>query len=83
MAAATNPIDAEVWDARAEHDVGLLLRRYLRENPAPSGSLVAPELAATSEDLEKSGASQLSQLGARRLRSAPERPAKKARRKKA
>ena len=61
-------MSAAVWDAQAEHDIGVLIRRYLHEHPAPPGSLAAPELEAAARDLEAAGKQQLDRLAATRLR---------------
>jgi hypothetical protein len=65
MAAATNPIDLEVWDATTERDIGLFIGRYLRGNPAPDGPALAKEIAACGEGLEKGGERRLDRLARR------------------
>lgn len=56
------------WDARAEYDVGLLLARYLHENPAPSTAQFAQDLERWSQNLRRHGQSRLQELGQPRLR---------------
>jgi hypothetical protein len=59
---------AQRWDARAQHDIGVLINRYLGENPAPPGSAVSARLEAVGRDLQALGADRLEELGLGRLR---------------
>ncbi len=52
------------WDARAEYDLGLIIRRYLRDNPPPSDALFADALDLLSERLIGHGRARLDQIGA-------------------
>ena len=61
-------LDAALWDARAAWDIGRMVDRYLRHNPAPSDSRLAGSLEVWSEALTDHAESRLSSLGARRLR---------------
>lgn len=60
--------DAARWDARAEQDIGVLIARYLSENPAPSESVVALDLRRWSSALRSDGQARLVELGSGRLR---------------
>jgi hypothetical protein len=43
--------DPEEWDGRAELAIGLFLRSYLDENPAPAGVVLARDMENWSENL--------------------------------
>lgn len=58
----------EVWDARAEVDVALMIRRYLAENPAPAETRVAWDFQAWASALEHDGRVRLAELEAAALR---------------
>jgi hypothetical protein len=60
--------EAERWDAQAEWDVGVFMRRYLKENPPPDGAVCAEDFHRWSEDLRCDGQARLQELGAVRLR---------------
>jgi hypothetical protein len=45
----------EAWEARAEHEVGLLIERYLRQNPSPAESLLSQQLAVSAQYLREAG----------------------------
>jgi len=70
--AAPDRQSAIEWDARAELDVGLMIKRYLAENPPPKQSRVADDLERWAEGLEDDGRARLQAAGRRRLRSAYE-----------
>jgi hypothetical protein len=70
MARATEPM---LWDAQAEWDIAVMIRRYLAEHPSPRGSDLARELKLCADDLKDASRRHLSQLGARPLRSVPAR----------
>jgi hypothetical protein len=59
--------DAARWDAQAEYDIGVLISRYLRQNPAPPGSRLLPDFAHAARDLQVAGQLRLDRLGQRRL----------------
>ena len=47
IAAGGGPSEGESlarWEARAEHTVGVLIRRFLAQNPPPAPSRVAQDL---------------------------------------
>jgi hypothetical protein len=60
---------AVVWDARAVHDVGQLILRYLAENPPPADSRYADDFELWGRNLMQDGVDRLTELGARPLRS--------------
>lgn len=62
---------ARLWDARAQHDVGVLLARYLRENPPPEETRTSRGLAKSAEDFLDVGARGLRTLGASPIRPVP------------
>jgi hypothetical protein len=47
------------WDSRAEYHVGVMIARYLADNPPPSDAALAGELATWSENLRRHGESRL------------------------
>jgi hypothetical protein len=51
------------WEARAEHTIGVLIRRYLAQNPPPGPSRVAQDLQAWSVALAADGRARLQELG--------------------
>ncbi len=57
-----------VWDGRAEHDVGLMIERYLVENPPPEGSRFADDFAEWARNLREHGAQRLEDIGVSPLR---------------
>lgn len=59
-----------VWDARAEVDFGLFIRRYIGENPPPEDSLFIGDFETWAARLIRHGEARLSTTGARRLRPA-------------
>ncbi len=56
------------WEAQAEYDIGVLIRRYLQENAPPPESQMADELAGVARDLQDVGSAHLRRLGQDRLR---------------
>lgn len=60
--------DRAVWDARAEHDVGHLILRYLREHPPPPDTECGGDFTRWAENLVADGLDRLAALGARPLR---------------
>lgn len=61
-------IDPVVWDARAEVDISVLIRRYLAEQDPPAESLLAADLEDLAARLERDGRARLSAAGAAQLR---------------
>jgi hypothetical protein len=59
---------AERWDARAEVDVAVLIRRYLSDHPPPASSELAADLRLWSQNLTHDGLARLEACGGRRLR---------------
>jgi hypothetical protein len=59
--------DARRWDAQAEYDVGVLIRRYLQEHPPPTGARFDRDFARWGERLVKRGGEDLHALGVRHL----------------
>jgi len=51
------------WEARAEHTIGVLIRRYLAQNPPPARSRVAQDLQRWSHALASDGRARLQELG--------------------
>lgn len=64
----TGPV--EIWDARAEADVAVLIRRYLADHPAPGPSRIQDGLLDWADQLEADGQARLEAQGHRRLRAA-------------
>jgi hypothetical protein len=66
------------WEAQAEYAVGVLIARYVAENPAPGQSQVALDLQAWADALVRDGRERLEALGESPLRLAdppqPDRP---------
>jgi hypothetical protein len=60
--------EAERWDAQAEYDIGVLIRRYLQEHPRPDGAVCAEDFRRWSEALRSDGQARLQALGDHRLR---------------
>lgn len=58
----------ERWEARAEHDVGVFIARYLAEHPCPASSVIAARLEQSAQDLQAAGQLGLDRLGQSRLR---------------
>lgn len=58
----------EVWEARAEYDMGRLMGRYLTDNPPPGRSEAVDDLREFAARLEAMGTGRLAELGLRRLR---------------
>jgi hypothetical protein len=56
------------WDARAARDIGLIMRRYLAENPAPAGSQYAADLRRQSDEFADLGLELLRAQGVPALR---------------
>ena len=56
------------WEARAEHTIGVLIRRYLARNPPPGRSQVALDLQKWSHALAVDGRARLQELGEDHLR---------------
>jgi hypothetical protein len=60
---------AELWDAHAEYNVGVMISCHLHERPDLSGrSDLAHELRALAGYLEHAGRAHLRELGERPLR---------------
>jgi hypothetical protein len=58
----------EEWDARAEYDLGVFMRRYLHDHPPSVPSALSRDFEVWSENLSHDGQARLAALGARRLR---------------
>jgi hypothetical protein len=56
------------WEARAELSVGVLITRYLAENPCPGPSLVCADFGEWSELLQLDGRLRLEETGSRAFR---------------
>jgi hypothetical protein len=56
------------WEAQAEYAVGVLIRRYLAETPAPGRSRVAQDLQRWAHALAADGQARLAELGQSHLR---------------
>lgn len=70
IAAGGGPAEGESlarWEARAEHTIGVLIRRYLAQNPPPAGSRVAQDLQTWSHALASDGRARLQELGEEHL----------------
>ena len=61
-------VEAVTWDARAEHDMAVMIRRYLRENHAPAGSRIAADLEQYAANLHADADARLRDIDARPLR---------------
>lgn len=59
---------AELWDSRAEYDIGVMIARYLRDNPPPPDSACAADFRDWSDRLKAAGAERLDTWSARPLR---------------
>jgi hypothetical protein len=69
LAEVTAQVDAvAAWEARAEREVGVMIARYLAENPAPGRSHVEDDLARWSGELRSDGQARLAALGHPSLR---------------
>ncbi|MCW3020900.1 MAG: hypothetical protein JWR30_222 [Conexibacter sp.] len=67
------PADAvAVWEAQTEYAIGVLIRRYLAESPAPGRSQIARDFQDWAHALAADGRARLEELGAGHLR--PVRP---------
>lgn len=55
------------WEARAEHTIGVLIRRFLAQNPPPAPSRVAQDLQTWSHALAADGRARLQELGEEHL----------------
>ena len=58
-----DPDGVTLWEARAEHDVGVMIARYLAEHPPPGRSHVEADLARWSTALRDDGQARLTALG--------------------
>jgi hypothetical protein len=66
IAAGGGPAECESlasWEARAEHTIGVLIRRFLAQNPPPAPSRVAQDLQTWSHALAVDGRARLQELG--------------------
>jgi uncharacterized protein (DUF1800 family) len=66
IAAGGGPAEDESlarWEARAEHTIGVLIRRFLAQNPPPAPSRVAQDLQTWSHALAVDGRARLQELG--------------------
>jgi hypothetical protein len=66
ISAGDGPAEGESlarWEARAEHTIGVLIRRYLARNPPPAPSRVAQDLQKWSHALALDGRARLQELG--------------------
>lgn len=51
------------WDADAQIAFAAFVKRYLEQNPAPSGAATAHDFLQWSEALERDGRARLAELG--------------------
>lgn len=63
-----DPSCGHEWDARAELEVAVLIKRYLADRPPPPGARVADDLRCWAHRLELDGRARLAELAAPRLR---------------
>lgn len=68
--AGANADAVKTWEAHAEADVGVLIRRYLADHPCPGASRIRGDLEDWADRLEAVGQARLAELGLRRLRPA-------------
>lgn len=61
-------LDAATWDARAAYDVGVIISRYIAENPAPPDAKFAADIETWGENLQRWGRGYLRAAGASPLR---------------
>jgi hypothetical protein len=52
----------QMWEARAQQDIGVFIARYLRQNPAPSGSHMAARLRGVAGDFHTAGGLHLDRI---------------------
>jgi hypothetical protein len=70
MVEANEAVDqaaGHVWDARASFEIGILIRRYLEDHPAPPEARFAPDFRHWADSLVADGRARLEELGARQL----------------
>jgi hypothetical protein len=58
----------ERWDARATYEIGVLVLRWLNENPPPGASEVAEEARSWGSRMKECGEARLRETGERTLR---------------
>ncbi|MCW2951027.1 MAG: hypothetical protein JWQ48_197 [Conexibacter sp.] len=51
-----------VWEARAEHNIGVFIARYLSEHPSPGASTIRSELARWGNALRGDGEARLASM---------------------
>jgi hypothetical protein len=56
------------WEAHAEHDIGVMLSRYIAENPPPGPSSIADAVLVWAEKLSAAGQAALEERSVPRLR---------------
>lgn len=59
---STTERDRLLWEAQAEHAIGVYITTYMAQHPAPPGSTVAAELAASGHALADAGRRHLDWL---------------------
>ena len=68
MTSAIETSAVVVWDARAAHDVGQMILRYLAENPPPAESRYAGDFERWGTNLIRHGSDRLTVSGCSPLR---------------
>lgn len=58
------------WEARMTYDIGVILTRYMREQPCPGPSLRADDVSLWGERLRRLGEEKLEARSVRRLTAA-------------
>jgi hypothetical protein len=64
------------WDAHAEYDIGVMIERYLSQNPPPGDASFQEPFDRWAGQLRRSGQARLEELRARPLRVVPARPSR-------
>lgn len=71
MTSAGTPAAVEEWEARAEHDIGVLILLYLADHPRPVRSVGADCWEEWARGLVERGQSRLEASGGRHLQPIP------------
>jgi hypothetical protein len=66
--AADTADTVDLWEARFELDLSVMLHRYLTERPCPGTSPLVGDAERWAENLERHGLERLSRVAGRRLR---------------
>jgi hypothetical protein len=61
-------VEQEEWEARTTLDIGLLITRYMRDNPPPEQSNFVLRLVGIAAGLEDAGRQEVHQAGIPSLR---------------